>query len=129
MNEIKKKGLTKTFNMENSIDLMKMLQRQKQGKVDSWAVRWTASVFLQNMLTLYPQRSLSRHEGHTEGTHFSSDEMSYDKSLELTQEPLTIKKNTAIETPEAVKAYIRFHKKHHGLLNKVMAKLKSLTTF
>ncbi len=125
INEIKKKGLTKAFNMENSIDLMKMLHRQKEGKVDSWAVRWTASVFLQNMLTLYPQRSLSRHEGHTEGTHFSSDEMSYDKSLELTQEPLMIKKNPAIETPEAVNAYICFHKKHHSLLNKVMAKLKN----
>ncbi len=125
INEIKKKGLTKAFNMENSIDLMKMLRRQKEGKVDSWAVRWTASVFLQNMLTLYPQRSLSRHEGHTEGTHFSNDEMSYDKSLELTQEPLIIKKNPAIETPEAVNAYIRFHKKHHSFLNKVITKLKS----
>lgn len=125
INEIKKRGLTKAFNMENSIDLMKMLHRQKEGKVDSWAVRWTASVFLQNMLTLYPQRSLTRHEGNNEGTHFSSGTLTYDQGLELCSLPLNINKNPAIETQVALKAYVRFHKKHHSFFNKVITKLKN----
>jgi hypothetical protein len=35
-----------------------MLEKQLRGKVDSWAIRWYATVFLRGGLTLYPARSL-----------------------------------------------------------------------
>lgn len=40
-----------------------MLKRQIAGLNDSWAVRWYASAFLQNKLTLYPGRSLVQNIG------------------------------------------------------------------
>lgn len=124
--EIKRKNMAKAFNMENSIDLMKMLYRQKNGQVDSWAVRWTASVMLQDKLTFYPQRSLSSDDGQTEGTHFKGDELFYGKNLELSQTPIIVRKKTPVETPEAVKAYVRYHKKHHSLLNKIVVRSKKI---
>jgi hypothetical protein len=40
-----------------------MLEAQLRGKVDSWGIRWYATVFLQNGLTLFPARSLVANEG------------------------------------------------------------------
>lgn len=40
-----------------------MLELQAQGKLDSWAIRWYASAFLAEKLTLFPAASLVRHMG------------------------------------------------------------------
>src|SRR5690606_21058947 len=48
----------------------KMLEDQIAGKNDSWAIRWYASAFLNNMLTLYPGKSLVHNIGNdASGTH------------------------------------------------------------
>lgn len=122
--EISQKGLTKYLNMENSIDLMKMLHRQKEGKVDSWAVRWTASMVLKNMLTLYPQVSLSRHEGYIEGTHFS--EATDEPLLPLARQPLPMPRIPIKENTEAVKDFVRWHNNQFSLRRKIVVKLKNV---
>lgn len=38
-------------------DLPDMLQRQMEGKVDSWAIRWCYTQFLQDKLSVYPRHS------------------------------------------------------------------------
>lgn len=46
------------------------LQRNVTGAIDTWAVKWYASVFLQNGLTLYPRRTLVSNLGFDgSGTH------------------------------------------------------------
>jgi len=50
-----------------------MLEDQISGKNSSWAIRWYASAFLRDKLTLYPGRSLVRNIGYDSGTHFSGD--------------------------------------------------------
>src|SRR3546814_20191642 len=47
-----------------------MLRNQISGKNNSWAVRWQASCYLADKLTLYPGRSLVENIGNdSSGTH------------------------------------------------------------
>jgi hypothetical protein len=63
LNEIKNNGLIKKFNFNGSVNYYKMLKLSTKGKLDSWAVKWHASVFLKNGLTLYPSHSLVNNIG------------------------------------------------------------------
>ena len=62
----------KEFNFDNSYDYYQMLVNQINGKNSSWAIRWYASAFLNNMLTLYPRKTLVKNNGRdNSGTHGS----------------------------------------------------------
>jgi hypothetical protein len=63
LKEISGKRLVKEFNFNNSYDYTKMLRNQIKGKNDSWAIRWYASAFLRDKLTLYPGSSLVQNIG------------------------------------------------------------------
>jgi hypothetical protein len=53
-------------------DLPRMLDNQQQGKINSWAVRWSYNQFRRGSLTLYPKRSRIKNIGFAEGaTHTS----------------------------------------------------------
>lgn len=68
--KIIKKKLIKQFNFNNSFNYMKMLEDQIKGKNNSWAIRWYASAFLMNKLTLYPKKSFVKNIGvDGTGTH------------------------------------------------------------
>lgn len=58
LKEIHARCLVRQFNANGTRRLTRMLEDQIAGRNDSWAVRWHASAFLQDMLTLYPGRSL-----------------------------------------------------------------------
>lgn len=58
LEDIKKRKLIKEFDFDYTYPFFRMLKDQINGKNDSWAVRWYASAFLANKLTLYPGRSL-----------------------------------------------------------------------
>lgn len=61
---------TAQFDFENSFHFTQMLERVAEGRKESWAVRWYASAFLADKLTLYPGMSLIDNIGHdTSGTH------------------------------------------------------------
>lgn len=57
------------FNAYGAYDFMGMLNLQKQGKVDSWAIRWQAVCVLNGWLTLYPNPSMTNHVESNEATH------------------------------------------------------------
>lgn len=59
--------LTHRFDLDGAYPYTRMLKRQIEGRNDSWAIRWHASAFLHDKLTLYPGRSLVRNIG-TDGT-------------------------------------------------------------
>ncbi|WP_050463146.1 glycosyltransferase [Herbaspirillum autotrophicum] len=63
-------GEIKTFDFGGNYDYAHMLKQQIEGKVNSWAIRWYASAFLANKLTLYPGVSLVQNIGNdNSGTH------------------------------------------------------------
>jgi len=64
------KNMQASFNLNNSYPYMNMLKDQVDGKIDSWAINWYASAFLNNKLTLYPKKSLVTNIGlDGSGTH------------------------------------------------------------
>ena len=73
IDQIKSKKLIDSFNRNGSYDFFSMLKMQQEGKIDSWAIRWYASTFLKNQLTLYPIKSLVLHIGNDgNGTNYNN---------------------------------------------------------
>lgn len=58
------RALRRRFDMDGAYPYFRMLKRQAAAKVDSWAIRWNLSVFLQNGLVVFPKHSLVRHDGY-----------------------------------------------------------------
>jgi hypothetical protein len=84
MAELKGQGLMNKFNFNGTYSFSHMLEQQIKGANDSWAVRWYASAFLANKLTLYPGRSLVHNIGN-DGSGVHCDKSSaYDVFLSLT---------------------------------------------
>jgi hypothetical protein len=55
--------LRNAFNINSSMYFYQMLCKQRDGEIDSWAIRWYASMFLRNGLALHPARSLVQNLG------------------------------------------------------------------
>ena len=81
LEQLESRGLTREFDFNNSMSYTRMLRDQIAGKVNSWAIRWYASAFLNNKLTLYPGASLVQNIGHDgSGVHCAASN-SFDVSL------------------------------------------------
>ncbi len=61
--ELESKKLTYTFDFNGKYGFTRMLRRQIEGKNNSWAIRWNASLFLKNILSLNVGRSLVQNVG------------------------------------------------------------------
>lgn len=65
---MEKREIQRFDNRNNSL---RLLRKTKEGKVDSWAIRWYASIFLNQGLGLHPHKSLVQNIGFDgSGTHF-----------------------------------------------------------
>jgi len=90
LTEIKERKLEKAFNFNGSYNYTQMLKDQIAGKNDSWAVRWYASAFLENKLTLYPCRSLVYNIGNdSSGIHCGETDIF---NTEVASSPVMIKR-------------------------------------
>ncbi|MBU0647427.1 MAG: glycosyltransferase family 2 protein [Patescibacteria group bacterium] len=70
LDELETKRLTQEFDFNNSYPFTQMLRDQIKKRNNSWAIRWYASAFLKNKLTLYPGQSLIKNIGFdNSGTH------------------------------------------------------------
>lgn len=70
------KSLQYQFNINGSYDFFNMLKEQAAGKIDSWAIRWQAKVFLEGGFCLHPRASLVNNIGHDgTGVHCGSTEV------------------------------------------------------
>lgn len=62
--------LKKTFDLGGAYPYFRMLESQLRGEIDSWAIRWYLSVFVNNGLVLYPLKTLVLNNGFDgSGTH------------------------------------------------------------
>ena len=70
LNELQTNRLKKKFDLGGFTSNFKLLNLQLENKIDSWAIRWHASMFLQEKFTLYPPESLVLNLGlDGSGTH------------------------------------------------------------
>lgn len=81
LQQLQEKKLEKEFDLDGCYDYTKMLQDQIDGKNNSWAIRWRASAFLADKLTLYPSKSLVHNIGFdNSGTHCGFSD-NYDQEI------------------------------------------------
>jgi len=70
LDELKKRELQREFDFNGNYPYTKMLKKQISGKNNSWAIRWYASAFINEKLTLYPGESYVQNIGNdASGTH------------------------------------------------------------
>ncbi|NML40456.1 glycosyltransferase family 2 protein [Chitinophaga sp. G-6-1-13] len=123
---IRLKGESRAFDFNNTYNYMKMLRKQISGQNDSWAIRWNASAFLKNMLTLYPSRSLVQNIGGDESaTHM--DEADTEKyEVVLSPTPIQLQKlplEASVQGTAAFEDYFRSTKL--GLVQKIKRFIKN----
>lgn len=106
LKQLRQRNLTQHFDYNGSYPYTRMLEEQIAGKNDSWAVRWYASAFLRDRLTLYPGRSLVLNIGNdNSGTHSAA---SADFSGKLVDEPIAIERIALEESEVARQGFINF---------------------
>ncbi len=99
LNNLTEKNLFYDFNFYDSYPYLKMLEDQIAGRNNSWAIRWYASAFLQEKLTLYPAVSFVRNIGFDgSGTH--SGKRNFWEAKELTGS-FNLKEINAVEDAKA----------------------------
>jgi len=104
--ELKRRQLLRDFDFGGAYAYSRMLWDQIHGRNDSWAVRWYASAFLRDKLTLYPGRSLVQNIGFDgSGTHCKADGF-YD--CQFTNDPIQIIPIDVCDHPAARAAITRF---------------------
>jgi hypothetical protein len=104
--ELEARDLKWTFDYDGQYDYSGMLDDQIAGRVSSWAVRWYASVFLRDMLTLHPGASLVTNIGQDgSGTH---DVATGHFKVHLTPHPVHVGDIPVLESPVAREAMIAY---------------------
>lgn len=123
LNELESRRLTRRFDFNGNYRFTRMLRRQVQGRNNSWAIRWNASLFLKDMLSLNVGRSLVQNNGFDgSGTHCGGGNL-YDSQLWM--QPLPVQKITPICENEAARAaFARYYHRTNGFWAKVIRRIK-----
>jgi hypothetical protein len=91
LSEIRSRRLRLAFNQYGAYPYEAMLERQVKGLNDSWAIRWHASCFLRDWVTLYPGRSLVLNIGH-DGNGATHSAVTAQFDGDLSPSPVVVKK-------------------------------------
>ena len=103
LDELQKLDMTNEFDFNGTYGYTQMLKDQIAGKIDAWDIRWYASAFLEDKLTLYPRHSLVHNIGNdSSGTHCNTTSK-FDATLSLT--PIKVDR---IEVKELKLARLQF---------------------
>lgn len=116
--EIKKRKVEKEFDFNGVYPYVQMLKGQILGFNNSWAIRWYASAFLNNKLTLYPGHSLISNSGFDDsGTHTGKTDAFY---TTIYNSKIKINRIDLIEDKDSKNKIIKYFR---------LSKLRLLTAF
>ena len=121
LHELKEKNMMKQFNYNGAFNNIKMLNER-----DSWCIRWHASAFLKNKLTLYPGVSLVNNIG-LDGTGVHCGTTQY-YDCEVSKNPIEIKDIAVTDNEEVrrlVEEYLRNMEK--PIINRMKNKIRRLS--
>ncbi|MBD1387236.1 glycosyltransferase [Mucilaginibacter rigui] len=114
------------FSIEGTMNFWKQMQDFKARKNNSWAIRWYASVFLNNGLTLNPAQSLIHNIGHDGTGVHSNIEDTY--GVQVAQQAVKYFPDVLQENKPAYNAIKYFLKNRKGnLLQRGLRFAKQLT--
>ncbi len=123
LTELRQRRLTRTFDFNGAYGFTRMLLRQTQGRNNSWAIRWNASLFLRNVLSLNVGKSLVRNEGFDgSGTNCGGGGL---YASDLWTQPLQVVKPEVIEeNTTARKAFEHYYRRTNSFLAKAIRRIK-----
>ncbi len=102
------------FTFDHTMNFWRTILQQQKAEVDSWAVRWYASVFLKGGLAIEPSQSLIENIGHDgSGVHSGINTM-FETSIRST--PITRFPRDLTENPAGYAALRHFFKHRKGNL-------------
>ena len=123
LHQLEQQRLTRRFDFNGKYGFTRMLRHQIAGKNNSWAIRWNASLFLADILSLNVGRSLVSNEGFDgSGTNCGTDDL---YSSDLWLQPLPVNKISPIEENEAArKAFERYYGRTNSFWAKAMRRIR-----
>ncbi len=123
LSEVEQKGLSKSFDFDGNYHFTRMLRNQAEGKLNSWAIRWYASLFLSGTLSLNAGRSLVINDGFDDsGTHCGKDNPLH---FNLWKERLPVEKILPPrEDRKARSIYAAYYYQNYNFWAKVRRRLK-----
>ena len=123
LTELKERNLTYTFDFDGKYGYTRMLDHQIKGYNNSWAIRWNASLFLKDILSLNVGKSLVENKGFDgSGTNCGSGNL---YSTNLWMEPLTVEMITPVEeNMQARRAYKQYYQKTNSFVAKAMRRIR-----
>lgn len=126
LRQLKERKLTHRFDFDGAYPYTRMLKKQIEGKNNSWAIRWHASAFLRDKLTLYPGRSLVRNIGtDNSGTHCSTTGV---YTGEVSDTPIQVDPIRVEEHAYAKEQIAAFHKASRpSIPMRILRRLTSMT--
>lgn len=108
------KQKVREFSIEGRMNFWKQMREFKSGKNNSWAIRWYASIFLKNGLTLNPSKSLIHNIGHDgSGVHSNKEEI---YQVQVDRNPVKIFPSGIKENEQAYAAIKHFLRNRKGNL-------------
>jgi hypothetical protein len=115
--QIEAGGLARRFNFDNTYRYTRMLRRQSEGVIDSWAIRWHASAFIADRLTLYPGRSLVFNAGF-DGSGVHCRPRHAEPPASLSDSHIEFEKISLTENEQAYRAFVK-HYRYRNAVNKL----------
>lgn len=123
LKELESRKLTYTFDFNGKYGYTRMLRCQIEGKNNSWAIRWNASLFLKDILSLNVGKSLVQNEGFDgSGTNCGGGGL-YSSNLFMNK--IEVKKiSPAVENMNARQAYVRYYARTNSFWAKAIRRIK-----
>ncbi|MES2276344.1 MAG: glycosyltransferase family A protein [Bacteroidota bacterium] len=109
--KIEAEGQSKEFDFDGQYPYMKMLKGVANGKINSWAIRWYASCFVNNKISLFPKKSLVRNIGSI-GTNFKADNKDI-LGWDIYPHPIAYYENKLVEDTESRKKCSKHFRKYN----------------
>lgn len=130
LEQIKVRGLIAEFNLNGVMDYSDMLQLQIDGKIDSWAICWHASMFLQNRFCIYPPTSLSSNIG-MDGSGVHSGKVNIFQTSLSEDSEWKFQKNISEsrEFKELLYQFYSLNKPKRKLFNRIIHRLKNFVKY
>jgi hypothetical protein len=125
MKEIEKKNQSKEFNFENSYDFMRILRNYCLKLNNSWSIRWYASMYLKNKLTLFPPKSFIENIGmDSSGVHADNTKDYRSKLIKKYIKPQKILVKESKYHFEKMKIFFNKIDKKNNLFNRIKKKIR-----
>lgn len=123
LEELQRRKLTYTFDFNGKYGYTRMLRRQTEGKNNSWAIRWNASLFLNDILSLNVGKSLVQNEGFDgSGTNCGGGNL---YASRLWMNPIQVHRiSPATENLQARNAYVRYYARTNSFWAKAIRRVK-----